>query len=104
MDGFFRQLNESGLSSQLLLQNIIPSGSDTRQALSYTIACAKRLLDGEGAVRVQGGGFAGTILTFVPLARLDSFCAEMDRVLGRKSCHVLSVRPVGGVLLEEVRG
>jgi galactokinase len=104
MDGFFRQLNESGLSSQLLLQNIIPSGSDTRQALSYTIACAKRLLDSEGAVRVQGGGFAGTILTFVPLARLDSFCAEMDRVLGRKSCHVLSVRPVGGVLLEEVRG
>ena len=104
MDGFFRRLNESGLSSQLLLQNIIPSGSDTRQALSYTIACAKRLLDGEGAVRVQGGGFAGTILTFVPLARLDSFCAEMDRVLGRKSCHVLSVRPVGGVLLEEVRG
>ena len=102
MDGFFRQLNASGLSSQLLLQNIIPSGGGNNQALSYTIACAKRLLDGEGAVRVQGGGFAGTILTFVPLDRLDSFCAEMDRVLGRKSCHVLSVRPVGGVLLEEI--
>ena len=102
MDGFFRQLNASGLSSQLLLQNIIPSGSAASQALSYTIACARRLLDGEGAVRVQGGGFAGTILTFVPLDRLDSFCEEMDRLLGRKSCHVLSVRPVGGVLLEEI--
>ena len=102
MDGFFRQLNASGLSSQLLLQNIIPSGSAVSQALSYTIACAKRLLDGEGAVRVQGGGFAGTILTFVPLDRLDDFCGEMDRLLGRKSCHVLSVRPVGGVLLEEI--
>lgn len=102
MDGFFRQLNASGLSSQLLLQNIIPSGSATSQALSYTLACARRLLDGEGAVRVQGGGFAGTILTLVPLDRLDDFCREMDRLLGRKSCHVLSVRPVGGVLLEEI--
>ena len=103
MTGFFRQLNASGLSSQLLLQNTIPSGRDNReQALSYTIACAKKLLDGEGAVRVQGGGFAGTILTFVPLERLESFCAEMDRLMGRKSCHVLSVRPVGGVLLEEI--
>lgn len=103
MDGFLRQLNASGLSSRLLLQNIIPSGSKTSQALSYTLACAERLLDGEGAVRVQGGGFAGTILTFVPLDRLESFCGEMDRLLGRKSCHVLSVRPVGGVLLEEIK-
>ena len=101
-EGFFRQLNASGLSSQLLLQNIIASGKESEQALSYTIACAKRLLDGEGAVRVQGGGFAGTILTFVPLDELGRFCGEMDRLLDKKSCHVLSVRPVGGVLLEEL--
>ena len=101
-EGFFRQLNASGLSSQLLLQNIIASGKESEQALSYTIACAKRLLGGEGAVRVQGGGFAGTILTFVPLDELGRFCGEMDRLLDKKSCHVLSVRPVGGVLLEEL--
>ena len=103
MDGFFRQLNAGGLSSQLLLQNAVPSGkSSGEQALSYTIACAKRLLDGEGAVRLQGGGFAGTILTFVPLDRMENFCEEMDRLMGRKSSLVLAVRPVGGVLLEEI--
>ena len=102
MESYLRQANASGRSSQLLLQNIIPAGAAEKQALSYALACAERLLDGEGASRVQGGGFAGTIQAFVPLERVDAFCEEMDRLLGAKSCHRLSVRPVGGVLLEEL--
>ena len=100
MEGFLRQLKLSGRSSQLLLQNIIPTGATREQALSYALACAERLLDGEGASRVQGGGFAGTIQAFVPLERLDGFCCEMNRLLGADSCHVLQVRPKGGVLME----
>ena len=102
LNGFFRQLHSSGRSSQLLLQNIIPAGATKRQALSYALACAERLLDGEGTCRVQGGGFAGTILAFVPLDRLDSFCAEMNRLLDLHACHVLTVRAEGGVLLEDL--
>ncbi|MCR5137158.1 MAG: galactokinase [Oscillospiraceae bacterium] len=102
MEDFLRQLKASGRSSQLLLQNIIASGATREQALSYALACAERILDGEGASRVQGGGFAGTIQAFVPLDRLEGFCAEMDRLLGARSCHVLSVRPQGGVLLEVI--
>ena len=100
MDTYLRQVNESGRSSQLLLQNIIPANAGERQALSYALACAGKLLDGEGACRVHGGGFAGTIQAIVPLDRVDAFCAEMDRLLDAKSCHRLSIRPVGGVLLE----
>ena len=100
MDGFLRQVHLSGRSSQLLLQNIIPSGGGKNQALSYALACAERLLDGEGACRVHGGGFAGTIQVFVPLERAEGFCAEMNRLLGKESCQRLSIRPVGGVLLE----
>ena len=102
MPTFLRQLNAGGRSSQLLLQNTIASGATRTQALSYTLACAEKILDGEGAFRVQGGGFAGTIQAFVPLDRLDSFCREINRLLGAESCHVLSVRPVGGILAEEV--
>ena len=102
LNGFFRQLHASGRSSQLLLQNIIPAGATKIQALFYALACAERLLDGEGTSRVQGGGFAGTIQAFVPLDRLDSFCAEMHRLLDAAACHVLSVRPEGGVLLEDL--
>ena len=103
MEGFFRQLRASGRSSQLLLQNIIPSGATRVQALSYALACAERLLDGEGASRVQGGGFAGTVQAFVPVDRVQGFCTEMNRLLGADSCQVLSVRPAGGVLLEEIK-
>ena len=100
IETFLREVKASGRSSQLLLQNIIPGKTTDRQALNFALACAERLLDGEGACRVHGGGFAGTIQAFVPLTRVDAFCAEMDRLLGAKSCHRLSIRPVGGVLLE----
>ena len=54
-------------------------------------------LNGQGAYRVHGGGFAGTVQAFVPLNMLDDFVAGMDGVLGEGSCHVLTIRPQGGV-------
>ena len=56
-------------------------------------------LGGRGACRVHGGGFAGTIQAFVPLDMLDTFKVEMERYLGDGACHVLTIRPVGGVRL-----
>ena len=100
MKTFLRQIHNSGRSSQILLQNIVPAGATGTQALSYVLACAERILDGEGACRVHGGGFAGTIQAFVPLDRVDSFCDEMNRLLAAEACHRLSIRPVGGMLLE----
>ena len=67
--------------------------------MAFALAEAERLLDGRGACRVHGGGFAGTVQAFVPLDMLDGFKAEMERILGGGSCHVLTVRPVGGVRL-----
>ncbi|MCR5088151.1 MAG: galactokinase [Oscillospiraceae bacterium] len=98
MQAFLSALHDSGRSSQLYLQNIIPANGN--QALAYTLACAERLLGGEGVCRVQGGGFAGTIQAFVPLEKTDMFCEEMNRLLGRDSCLVLQIRPHGGLLLE----
>ena len=63
------------------------------------LALCERLLGGRGACRVHGGGFAGTIQAFVPLDLLEQFRAGMDRVLGAGACHVLTIRPVGGVRL-----
>ena len=63
------------------------------------LSLAERLLGGRGACRVHGGGFAGTIQAFVPLDMLEGFKAEMERVLGAGMCHVLTIRPVGGVRL-----
>jgi galactokinase len=67
--------------------------------MAVAIAVAKQALRGTGAVRVHGGGFAGTIQAFVPLDMLETFRAEVEAVLGAGSCHVLSIRPVGGTCL-----
>ena len=59
------------------------------------ICYAKKVLNGRGAVRVHGGGFAGTVLAVVPNDFLADFTAEMDRVLTPGACRVLSVRKRG---------
>ena len=101
-DRFLELVKASGRSSWMYLQNVIPAGYKAHQELAVSLALAEKLLDGRGAYRVHGGGFAGTIQAFVPLDMLESFRAGMDSVLGEGSCHVLSIRSAGGILLEEV--
>ena len=98
---FLRLVSESGRSSWMLLQNVIPEGAALKQELAFSLALAERLLEGKGAVRVHGGGFAGTIQAFVPDDMLKNFKAEIENVLGQGSCHVLSIRSKGGVMLED---
>ncbi len=99
---FLRLVNESGESSYCYLQNIFACSAPREQGLSLALYTAKKALGGEGACRVHGGGFAGTIQAFVPSAVLDDFIRAMDGVFGDGSCHVLSVRPVGGVEIEGI--
>ena len=94
-DAFLAALNASGESSYTLLQNVIAEGHENAQAVAFTISFAKKLLNGRGAVRVHGGGFAGTVLAIVPNEMLDDFCAGMDRVLNPGACRSLSVRKRG---------
>ena len=87
----------TGRSSMDLLQNIYPSGNPGERSLSLALALCERLLEGDGAWRVHGGGFAGTVQAFVPLSALEDFRSWMEAVFGPGACHVLSVRPAGGV-------
>ena len=96
---FLTQVRTSGLSSWRYLQNVVPAGYKEHQEVAVALAAAERALNGRGACRVHGGGFAGTIQAFVPLDMLDSFKAEMEQVLGTGKCHVLTIRNVGGVRL-----
>ena len=97
---FLKYVSESGISSWTMLQNIVPPGRRESQEVALSLAVASRLLGGEGAVRVHGGGFAGTIQAFVPLAMVKDFTAGMEAVLGEGCCHVLSIRSCGGVRVE----
>ena len=59
----------------------------------------QELLEGTGAIRVHGGGFAGTIQAFVPNDRLEAFRSGMEALLGRGKCYILHIRPQGGTVV-----
>lgn len=101
MDAFLALVRESGRSSWELLQDITPTGAAKEQAMAVALAVAERALAGRGACRVHGGGFAGTIQAFVPLDALEGFKTGVEAILGEGSCHVLSIRPVGGTVIWE---
>ena len=92
---FLALVRSSGHSSWEKLQNVIPTGRIAHQEMAFALALAEQLLDGTGAVRVHGGGFAGTIQAFVPLDRLEPFRRGIEAALGEGSCYVLSIRPYG---------
>ena len=89
---FLQLVNESGTSSWEYLQNVIPAGYKEHQEVAVTIAAAKHFLNGAGAVRVHGGGFAGTALAFVPEELCLRFRQELEAALGVGRCCFLSVR------------
>ena len=99
-DKFLSLVKQSGYSSYMYLQNVIPAGYKAHQDVAVALGLAEHYLQGRGAYRVHGGGFAGTIQAFVPFDILDRFVAGMDSVLGEGACHVLSIRPQGGVEME----
>ena len=87
-DSFLAYVTESGLSSWRLLQNVIPVGHRVKQEVAVALTIAEKLLNGRGACRIHGGGFAGTIQAFVPNDLLEEFKNGIETVLGEGSCYV----------------
>ena len=98
-DSFLEIVKASGASSYMYLQNISVEGAVDNQAVGVALSLCDVLLDGFGAFRVHGGGFAGTVQAFVPLNMLDSFKATIENAIAPGCCHVLSIRPVGGAVV-----
>ena len=94
---FFHLVRQSGHSSWMYLQNIYPAGSIMKQEVALSLALCDTLLQGRGAYRVHGGGFAGTVQAFVPFDILPQFKSEIENVLGEGKCHVLNIRSDGGI-------
>ena len=91
---FLKAVTQSGNSSYKYLQNIY--ASKDQQGVSMALALTDLFLEGEGAHRVHGGGFAGTIQAFVPIDKVEAYRREMDSYFGDGACHVMYVRNLGG--------
>ncbi len=96
-EDFLSLIKESGNSSYKFLQNVYTSKDVAHQAVSIGLAVAETVLDGKGASRVHGGGFAGTIQIFVANEDVPAIREAMDSVFGEGACHVLKVRKYGGM-------
>lgn len=94
---FFDAVIESGESSWKLLQNLYVAKSDN-QEMCLALEMSRRMLAGKGAWRIHGGGFAGTILAFVPKDVTADYRAAMDGVFGEGAARVLAIGPEGAAV------
>ena len=99
LPAFFAAEIESGESSWKLLQNLHVEGS-ANQEMPLALEMSRRMLSGRGAWRIHGGGFAGTILAFVPNDLLGGYAAAMDAVFGTGATTILNIRPEGVVCID----
>ena len=91
---FIAMLSSLGISTTGIIAAFSAAG------VAVALALCEHALQGRGAYRVHGGGFAGTVQAFVPFDMLEQFKTQIDTALGEGACHVLSIRPEGGVPME----
>lgn len=96
-ESFKKEIIKSGQSSFMYLQNVYTTKNLREQGLSLGLALSQKILEGKGAWRVHGGGFAGTIQAFVPNDLLEEYKSQIEDIFGKNSCYCLNVRPVGGI-------
>ncbi len=92
---FLQLVQKSGDSSFKYNQNVFTADDSKCQPVALALAMCDYLLDGKGACRVHGGGFAGTVLAFVQKDNLHRFTTEIKKIFGEKSCYILSIRSEG---------
>ena len=92
---FLKVVNDSGNSSYMYLQNTYSPSNPQEQGIPLALAVGKRLLNGRGACRVHGGGFAGAVQAYVPLEMAEEFRRGMEEAFGEGAFHPLRIRPCG---------
>ena len=85
-------VRSSGDSSFRYLQNIYSPKAAGEQGISLALAMTEMFLKNEGAFRVQGGGFAGTIEAYIPLEKTGAYFSHMESLFGKGCCTILAIR------------
>jgi len=94
LPSFLRHIIASGRSSATNLQNVW-NKHESKQGLALALMMAENALIDQGAYRVHGGGFAGTILMFAPKAMTSILKSEFNTVFGENSFIQVRLREDG---------
>ncbi len=77
---FLKCINESGLSSYYQLKNCYVENE--QENLPRALLMTQEFLNGDGACRLNGGGFAGTMSCFCPKSRTEEYIKLMTEQFG----------------------
>ena len=93
---FLELINESRESSTKLLKNMMV---DDQYKGSPLEACDifMKASDGEGAVKINGGGFAGSVIALVPTAKLEKVFEIMKKHYGEYNVKEIFIRAYGPI-------
>ncbi len=101
IEEFLSLVNQSGQSSFNYLQNIYSTHDIEEQGLALALALSEHFLGGEGACRVHGGGFGGTIQAYIPIDKTGEYITFMEKFFGKGSVTPLAVRGVPTLRLDK---
>ena len=99
IDLFLKMVNESGESSYKLLQNCFIE-KDSKQGIALALEISKKIIK-NGAVRVHGGGFKGTIIAYVSINEQIEYINNMKKIFGERNVQKVNLRPIGACKIEE---
>jgi len=91
-DEYLKLVQASGDSSFKFLQNVYASSAPDEQGISLALALTEGFLEGTGACRVHGGGFAGTIQVYIPTEKTEEYTTFMEGFFEKGCVTELKVR------------
>ncbi len=95
---FLKLVNESGVSSLSLLQNYYVPNDET-QPILLAVEYSKLIIK-DGACRIHGGGFAGSILAIVNDNEVDKYLLKMKKLFGSDNVFKANIRNIGTTVIE----
>ncbi len=99
IDKYYDMINASGDSSYKLLQNVYPEG-DRDMRIPIALALSNNICGDKGAIRVHGGGFAGTMIAYVPSDLTSELVKKLKAVFGTDNVFQISIRNSGTRMIE----
>ena len=88
---YLRLMDASGRSSAENLQNSFALDHPETQPIPLALALCRRVLEGEGAARVHGGGFGGMVQVLCPAEKVGTLRETLEPVFGQRCLRELRV-------------
>ena len=93
---FLRLINESRESSTNLLKNMMV-GDEYKGSPLEACDLLMKACDNKGAVKINGGGFAGSVIALVPTNKLEAVLEKMKKHYGEYNVREIFIRAFGPV-------